>query len=88
LRIKLGPHYYCGTAEGVIDEGSVAVVELSKVVWFFTDSGISHISDSVELTKLSIGLLGLHISAFCSGEILSLTDIKIVKTYHCCYYHS
>jgi hypothetical protein len=29
--------------------------------------GIPHIFDSVVLTTLSLGLLGLHIAAFCSG---------------------
>jgi hypothetical protein len=29
--------------------------------------GIPHIFDSVELTNLSFGLLGLHIAAFCCG---------------------
>ena len=52
--------YYCGTAEGVIDDGVVAV-EVSKAIWFFTDFGIPQIFDSVELTKLSFGLLGSHI---------------------------
>jgi hypothetical protein len=35
------------------------------VVIFVDVGGISHIFDSVELTKLSFGLLGLHIAAFC-----------------------
>jgi hypothetical protein len=35
------------------------------VVVFVGVGGIPHISDSVELTKLSFGLLGLHIAAFC-----------------------
>jgi hypothetical protein len=29
--------------------------------------GMPHISDSVEFTKLSFGLLGSHIAAFCCG---------------------
>ena len=33
----------------------------------FTDFGIPHNFDSVELTKLSFGLLGLHIADFCCG---------------------
>jgi hypothetical protein len=33
----------------------------------FTDFGIPHAFDSVELTKLSFGLLGSHIAALCCG---------------------
>ena len=33
----------------------------------FTDFGIPHNFDSVELTKLSFGLLVLHIADFCCG---------------------
>ena len=57
-------YYNGGFAEGVSVWGAVIVEELfvvGVVVWFFTDSGIPHIFDSVELTKLSLGLLGLHI---------------------------
>lgn len=33
------------------------------------EAGIPHISDSVELTKFRLGLSGLHIFAFSSGDI-------------------
>jgi len=36
-------------------------------IFDFTDFGRPHVFDSVELTKLSFGLLGSHIAALCSG---------------------
>jgi hypothetical protein len=64
-------YYNGGLAEDVSVWGAVVVEEFFVidvvVVWFFTDSGIPQIFDSVELTKSSFGLLGLHILAFCSG---------------------
>jgi hypothetical protein len=36
-------------------------------VVFVDVGGIPHIRDSVSLTNLSFGLLGLHIAAFCCG---------------------
>ena len=53
-------------AEGVNDLDGVAV-GVVEFVWFVGVFGIPHISDSVELTNLSLGLLGAHMAAFCSG---------------------
>ena len=51
--------------------GTTDGAELGLVVVFdmfdFTDFGMPHNFDSVELTKLSFGLLGSHIAAFCCG---------------------
>src|SRR5919197_5490953 len=42
-----------------------AAADVVVVVIFVGVGGIPHIFDSVELTNLSFGLLGLHIAAFC-----------------------
>ena len=48
------------------DDVSAPVVVFAVVdVVFLGVGGIPHIFDSVELTNLSFGLLGLHIAAFC-----------------------
>jgi hypothetical protein len=46
---------------------SAPVVIFSDDVVFVIVLGMPHISDSVEFTKLSFGLLGSHIAAFCCG---------------------
>ena len=47
--------------------GNVALLLAAGVVVFVDVGGIPHIFNSVKLTKLSFGLSGLHIAAFCYG---------------------
>src|SRR5919198_2620397 len=61
-----------GVSDGAIEVpgGGVSVPVVlfaAGVVVFVGVFGIPHIRDSVVLTKLSFGLLGSHIAAFCSG---------------------
>ena len=64
--LKVAANPYCLSVVG-----NVALLLAAGVVVFvvvFVDvGGIPHIFNSVELTKLSFGLLGLHIAAFCYG---------------------
>src|SRR5919198_6430069 len=59
----------------VFAAGVVVVV----VVIFVDVGGIPHIFDSVELTNLSFGLLGLHIAAFCCGVSDNDDDVLLLN---------
>jgi hypothetical protein len=56
-----------GTIEVRNDDGDDDNDDEDVVVFADDDEveGIAHIFDSVELTKLSFGLLGLHIASLC-----------------------
>jgi hypothetical protein len=56
-------------SSGVIDLGDEGVIG-DVVVSFLIDFGRPQTSDSVELTNSSFGLLGSHICAFSSGDMV------------------
>jgi hypothetical protein len=58
---------------GGVDGVAVVVV----VVMFFIDFGRPQTSDSVPLTNLSFGLLGSHIFALSSGDIVVLSELLL-----------
>jgi len=51
----------------VTEGASIDEVDVVAFVAFLGVSGMPHIFDSVELTNLSLGLLGLQNAAFCWG---------------------
>jgi hypothetical protein len=55
---------------GVIDLGDEGGVIGDVVVSFLIDFGRPQTSDSIELTNSSFGLLGSHICAFISGDMV------------------